>query len=212
MASSGAAVDTVGVGDSFGALAGVFSGVFCRASSGALSGMVFFDAPGSVASVTSSMTRSAVSASRSAATNSGRTSARASELSSFMCSAAPPSGAAMRKTRSAGPSGAPKSTFRDSLAIARPAAVTDAVRACGIAMPPGSPVADLASRSSAARARSAGSVVRPAAPSASLRAVMTAAGSAPASTSRLTVCAVMIRSVMTCPSRGMGWGCRTRSR
>ncbi len=39
-----------------------------------------------------------------------RTRARARLDSSFMCSAPAPSGAAIRNTRSAGPSGAPKST------------------------------------------------------------------------------------------------------
>ncbi|SKZ87779.1 Uncharacterised protein [Mycobacteroides abscessus subsp. abscessus] len=84
---------------------------------------------GLMASSTSSTTRSSLGASRRAATKSGRTSARASELSSFMWSDAAPSGAAMRNTRSAGPSGAPKSTLLDSRANARLAVVTDAARA-----------------------------------------------------------------------------------
>ena len=55
-------------------------------------------------------TSSGVDALRSDSTNSLRTSARARLDSSFMCSAPPASGAAIRKARSAGPSGAPKST------------------------------------------------------------------------------------------------------
>ena len=57
-------------------------------------------------------------AARSDATNSGRTSARASAVSRVRWSASPCAGAAIRKTRSAGPSGAPKSTFGDSRAKA----------------------------------------------------------------------------------------------
>ena len=59
---------------------------------------------------TRSTTSSAVDALRSDSTKSLRTSARARLDSSFMCSAPPDSGAAIRNARSAGPSGAPKST------------------------------------------------------------------------------------------------------
>lgn len=54
---------------------------------------------------TSATTSSTLAASRSDATKSLRTSARARLESSFMCSAPPDSGAAIRNTRSAGPSG-----------------------------------------------------------------------------------------------------------
>ena len=61
---------------------------------------------------TRSTTSSGVDALRSDSTKSLRTSARARLDSSFMCSAPPASGAAIRNARSAGPSGAPKSTAR----------------------------------------------------------------------------------------------------
>ena len=47
----------------------------------------------------------------------------------------------MKKMMSAGPSLAPKSTGWDSRAIARVGSVTAVERQCGIAMPPGTPVA-----------------------------------------------------------------------
>jgi hypothetical protein len=59
-----------------------------------------------------------------------------------MCSAPPASGAAIRNARSAGPSGAPKSTAGFSRANAIDALSTYGDRQCGIAMPPhvGEPV------------------------------------------------------------------------
>jgi hypothetical protein len=59
---------------------------------------------------TSSTTSSGLVASRSDSTKSLRTRARARLDSNFMWSAPPASGAAIRNARSAGPSGAPKST------------------------------------------------------------------------------------------------------
>ena len=73
---------------------------------------------GLTASSTSATTSSGEAAARSEATNSGRTSDRASAVSSVMCVSPAPAGAAIRKTRSAGPSGAPKSTFGESRANA----------------------------------------------------------------------------------------------
>ena len=67
-----------------------------------------------------------------------------------MCSAPPASGAAIRNARSAGPSGAPKSTAGFSRANPIEAVSTYGERQCGIAMPPGSPVADCSSRAIAA--------------------------------------------------------------
>ena len=158
-----AAAPVVSAGETSGAASA--AGVVAGAAGVASLGVTAFLGAGVMAPSTSSTMRSGVSAERRSATKSGRTSARASELSSFMCSLAPPAGAAMRKTMSAGPSGAPKSTLGASRAIARLASVTDSARACGMAMPPGSPVADLASRARAPAIRSAGSVVRPAPPS-----------------------------------------------
>ena len=62
---------------------------------------------------------SGVAAERSPATNSGRTRARASMVSTLRWVASPPSGAAIRKDRSAGPSLAPKSTAGERRAKAR---------------------------------------------------------------------------------------------
>ncbi len=99
---------------------------------------------------TSSTTSAGVVALRSDSTKSLRTRARARLDSSFMCSAPPASGAAIRKARSAGPSGAPKSTAGFSRANPIEAVSTYGERQCGIAMPPGSPVADCSSRAIAA--------------------------------------------------------------
>ena len=95
-------------------------------------------------------TSAAVDAPRSDCTKSGRTSARARLESTFMWSAPAPSGAAIMKTSSAGPSGAPKSTAGRTRAKAMDGSRTAEDRQCGIAIPPGSPVADWASRSRAA--------------------------------------------------------------
>lgn len=87
-----------------------------------------------------------------------------------------PSGAAMKKMRSAGPSLAPKSTLWDRRAMARAGSVTAAERQCGIAMPPGTPVAVFCSRAKASVKSPSTSEARPAA--ATLPAVtrMTSAG------------------------------------
>ena len=79
----------------------------------------------------------------------GLTSARASLVSSWRWVVSPPAGAAIRKTRSAGPSLAPKSTFGSSRAKASVGSSTPAVRQCGMAMPPGRPVGEVASRAKA---------------------------------------------------------------
>ena len=55
----------------------------------------------------------------------------------------------MRNARSAGPSLAPKSTGGSSRAKASVGTSTPAVRQCGIAMPPGRPVAEVDSRANA---------------------------------------------------------------
>ena len=107
-------------------------------------------------------TSSGVDALRSDSTKSLRTRARARLDSSFMCSAPPDSGAAIRKARSAGPSGAPKSTAGFRRAKPIEAVSTYGDRQCGMAMPPGSPVADWASRAIAAATSPSASVVRPA--------------------------------------------------
>ena len=73
-----------------------------------------------------------------------------------MCSAPPDSGAAIRNARSAGPSGAPKSTGGCSRAKPIVGVSTYGERQCGIAMPPGRPVADCPSRAMAARDQSVG--------------------------------------------------------
>ena len=78
--------------------------------SGSVAGLAGSAGAGFTVESTSATISSAVAAERSDATNSGRTRARARLDSSFMCSAPPASGAAIRNTRSAGPSGAPKST------------------------------------------------------------------------------------------------------
>ena len=107
-------------------------------------------------------TSESVRACRSDTTKSGRTRARARPDSSFMCSAPADCGAAIRKTRSAGPSAAPKSTRGRNRANAMDASCTAADRQCGMAIPPGNPVADWASRASAASSRDAPSSARPA--------------------------------------------------
>ena len=112
---------------------------------------------GFTTSLTSATISAGVAAVRSACLNSGLTSARASAESSLRCSAPPPAGAAMRKTRSAGPSGAPKSAFGESRAKASVGSVTCSERQCGMAMPPGRPVADWPSRAIASARRPAGS-------------------------------------------------------
>ena len=110
-----------------------------------------------------SSTRATISsledAARSEARNSFFTSARASLVRSLRWSASPPSAAAMRNTRSAGPSLAPKSTGLDSRAKASELWLTSAERQWGMANPPGRPVAALPSRSMASRVRPAASAL-----------------------------------------------------
>jgi hypothetical protein len=148
------------------------------------------------AGLTTPSTSSTISASddaaRSDATKSLRTSARARLDSSFMCCEPPASGAAMRNARSAGPSGAPKSTLGDRRAKPIVASSTCGERQCGIAMPPGSPVADCASRAIAAAISPSRSVARPASASRSASSRMTDSLSPPASTSSATRSVVMM--------------------
>ena len=96
------------------------------------------------------------------------------------------SGAAIRNARSAGPSGAPKSTGGCSRANPMDAVSTCGERQCGIAMPPGNPVADCSSRAIAAAISPSGSVVRPASARLPTSRPITACLSAPASTSSRT--------------------------
>ena len=154
---------------------------------------------------TNSTTSSALDALRSDSTKSLRTNARARLDSSFMCSAPPASGAAIRNARSAGPSGAPKSTAGVSRANPIDAVSTYGERQCGIAMPPGSPVADCSSRAIAAAVNPSGLDVRPAAARRFTSWPITACLSAPASTSSNTRSVLMIEwveRVMAIPS---GW-------
>ncbi len=102
-----------------------------------------------------------VVAARRAAVKSFLISERASLDSSFRCSWSAPSGAAMKKMRSAGPSLAPKSTGCESRAMARVGSVTAAERQCGMAMPPGTPVAVFCSRAKASAKRPSTSDARP---------------------------------------------------
>ena len=136
--------------------------------------------------------RSDVFALRSDSTKSLRTRARARLDSSFMCSAPPDSGAAIRNARSAGPSGAPKSTAGFSRAKPMEAVSTYGERQCGIAMPPGSPVADCSSRAIAAAISPSVSCVRPASASRLTSRPMTVCLSPPASTSSRTRSVLMI--------------------
>lgn len=125
-----------------------------------------------------------------------------------MCSAPAPSGAAIRKTRSAGPSGAPKSTAGARRAKASDAVETAADRQWGIAMPPGRPVADCDSLAEAASATAAASVARSAAASRPASAVITALLSAPRSASSAIKVGVMIESAIVVSFRsggGAGW-------
>ena len=167
--------------------------VFGLAAAGFSAGAAGFGfSAGLSTSSTRPTTSSALDASRRDCTNSLRTSARARLDSSFMCSAPPASGAAMRNARSAGPSGAPKSTGGCSRANPIDAVSTCGERQCGIAMPPGSPVADCSSRAIAAEIRPSASLVRPASARLPTRRAMTACLSAPASTSSRTRLASMM--------------------
>ena len=163
--------------------------------------------PGGVAGASTSSTRATtsvgVAAARSDATNAGLTNARARLDSSFMCSEPAPSGAAIRNTRSAGPSGAPKSTFGDRRAKPRDAVAIDASRQCGMAMPPGRPVADWDSRARAAALSASTSDVRPSAASRCASASMTASLVVPRSASSAISSGLMIAGAE--PARIVGW-------
>ncbi len=102
-----------------------------------------------VARSTSATMSSGVRAARRAAVKSSSIRDRASFESSCRCSWSAPSGAAMKKTMSAGPSKAPKETGGRRRAIASVGSVTAAERQCGIAMPPGTPVSVFCSRAHA---------------------------------------------------------------
>ena len=106
----------------------------------------FFALPPPSAPETSSTISSGVFASRRDAVNDFFMSERARVESSFRCAWSAPSGAAMKKIKSAGPSFAPKSTAGLGRAMARVGTVTAAERQCGMAIPPGMPVSVLDSR------------------------------------------------------------------
>ena len=116
---------------------------------------------------------------------------RASLESSLRCSWSAPSGAAMKKIRSAGPSLAPKSTGWDSRAIASVGSVTAVERQCGIAIPPGTPVAVLDSRAKASVKRPSTSVARPLAATLPARCRITSSGELPRFWSSSTSSVVM---------------------
>ena len=124
-------------------------------------------------------------AARSPARKSFLTRARASLVSSFMCSEPVPSAAAMRKTMSAGPSLAPKSTGLLSRAKPSEPTLTADERQCGIAKPPGMPVGESPSRSMAESRRPTASA-RPVSPTMRARPAMTSSLVSPRSTSSAT--------------------------
>src|SRR5690242_8345434 len=195
--SAAAGVAAGGTAGAVAGAAGAPAGVPAVAPAGAAAGA------GGTTSSTSRTTSSAEDAQRSDATNSGRTRARARAVSRVRWSASPCAGAAMRKARSAGPSGAPKSTFGDSRANAREAAVTAAERQCGIAMPPGRPVAACDSRAIASAARASVPVARPASATRPASRWTTAALSPPRSASRATSSVVISGDMADLPG-GLG--------
>ena len=146
---------------------------------------------------TRSTTSWSVSASRSALVNAGLTSARASLVRIVRWSASPPAGAAIRKARSAGPSLAPKSTRGSRRANARVGTSTPVVRQWGIAMPPGSPVAEVDSRAKASSMSWSRSTALPALSTTAASARITSCLSEPQSAPRVTRSVVM-SSVMRC--------------
>ena len=145
---------------------------------------------GCTTAVSSATISSGDFAARSEARKSFLISARANWVSSFRWSASPSAAAAIRKTRSDGPSLAPKSTGRDSRAKASEAWETAAERQCGMAKPPGRPVAALPSRSMASAVRPAASA-RPASATNWASDAMTASLVAPRSASSATRSLVM---------------------
>ncbi len=98
----------------------------------------------------------------------------------------------MRKTRSAPPSGAPKSTPGFSRANASEGWVTAELFACGIAMPPGRPVSSFCSRAQASAKSASGSVARPCSATRAASERITAALSAPSGVSSDTSSGVMV--------------------
>src|SRR4051812_18589453 len=141
---------------------------------------------------TRSTTSCSVVAPRSPSVNSFFTRARASWVSTLRWVASPPAGAAIRNARSAGPSLAPKSVPGESRANASVGTSTCSVRQCGIAMPPGRPVAEVASRARASSARPSGFVLRPASAATRASARITSVLSLPSETSRRTSSGVII--------------------
>ena len=163
-----------------------------------------------VASSTSATISAGVAAARRAPTNSGLMSERASFDSSVRCAWSAPSGAAMRKMRSAGPSDAPKSTAGAGLAITRVGSSTAVERQCGMAMPPGIPVSVFCSRAQASAKSASASVARPVATTRSARARMTPARSVPRSTSSTTSSGVMRDDIVSPDGSGNSVGSAQR--
>ena len=108
----------------------------------------------------------------------------ASFFSSCKCSCPCPSAAAIIKIKSAGPSGAPKVIGSFKRAKARTLVFTAWERQCGIAIPPGIPVADLASRAKRSLTNLFSSA-RPLAAILAASAVITLSLSAPKGSSKL---------------------------
>ena len=127
----------------------------CSGSAGAVSAPPGASARGGGAaagwsSATSALTMRTTSASVVAAARAALKSffmrARASLGSICMCASPPPSGAAMRKISVAGPSLAPQSMPSAERPKTSDGSVIAVLRACGMPMPPGSPVAIVSSR------------------------------------------------------------------
>ncbi len=106
-------------------------------------------------------TSASVVAAARAALKSFFISARASLGNICMWASPPPAGAAMRKTRVAGPSLAPQSMPSVLRPNTSEGSVIASLRACGMPMPPGRPVAILLSRSRTSARKVSMSVHRP---------------------------------------------------
>ena len=152
-------------------------------------------AAGSAPMPSSRLTRSTTavsdSARRSSSVKAGLTRARASLVRICRWSASPPAGAAIRKTRSAGPSLAPKSTLGWSRAKASVGSSTPVVRQWGIAIPPARPVAEVCSRAKASLTSCSTSLERPASPTSPASARITSSLDSPSEASRRTSAVVM---------------------
>ena len=175
------------------------------AAAGAAAGAA---SPSPIALRTIATTSSAVVAARRPAVKSSCMRLRASFESTARWASAAPSGAAMRKTRSAGPSGAPKSTPGVSRANASDGVTTAALFACGMAMPPGRPVSSFCSRAHASANSASASVARPCWATRAARERITAALSVPSGVSRDTNSGVIVWDTMTSNGRwcgGAGW-------